>query len=185
MSGVLVFAGLANIYTVALAVVWCCSIFFHFMGEATGSTYIPLLIWSYGVATGPWSYMASKEASNDEGGDGSPLIAFSIEFAFLIVIVVSLFTDPSRLEVIEIFGAVMAVAVVAQVALVVLTSSADRQNRDVEIERDFSKDANAEAPSRRIVKYCTACDEGFAQQFQSGPNCGDSLESFEMKPIGH
>jgi TonB family protein len=35
----------------------------------------------------------------------------------------------------------------------------------------------------KILKYCSSCDEGFADKFQFCPNCGDSLQAFEMKPV--
>jgi TonB family protein len=36
----------------------------------------------------------------------------------------------------------------------------------------------------KIVKYCSACDEGFAEKFGFCPNCGQGLTAFEMKPVG-
>jgi hypothetical protein len=35
----------------------------------------------------------------------------------------------------------------------------------------------------KIVKYCSACDEGFAEKFVFCPNCGQGLTAFEMKPV--
>ncbi|MFM9904196.1 MAG: TonB family protein [Pyrinomonadaceae bacterium] len=35
----------------------------------------------------------------------------------------------------------------------------------------------------KIVKYCGSCDEGFAEKFGFCPNCGASLEAFEMNPL--
>src|SRR5471032_2831180 len=35
----------------------------------------------------------------------------------------------------------------------------------------------------KILKYCSSCDEGFADKFQFCPTCGDSLQAFEMKPV--
>lgn len=35
----------------------------------------------------------------------------------------------------------------------------------------------------RIVKYCSSCDESFAQQFGFCPTCGTALESFQMDPV--
>ena len=36
----------------------------------------------------------------------------------------------------------------------------------------------------KIVKYCTVCEEGFAEKFSFCPNCAASLSAFEMKPVG-
>src|SRR5687767_10792357 len=35
----------------------------------------------------------------------------------------------------------------------------------------------------KIVKYCTSCDEGFAEKFGFCPDCGAPLEAFEMSPV--
>lgn len=35
----------------------------------------------------------------------------------------------------------------------------------------------------KIVKYCSACEEGFAEKFGFCPNCGAALEAFEMNPL--
>ncbi len=35
----------------------------------------------------------------------------------------------------------------------------------------------------KIVKYCGACDEGFAEKFGFCPNCGAGLQAFEMNPV--
>lgn len=35
----------------------------------------------------------------------------------------------------------------------------------------------------KIVKFCSSCDEGFAEKFAFCPNCASSLTPFEMNPI--
>lgn len=35
----------------------------------------------------------------------------------------------------------------------------------------------------KIVKYCSSCDEGFAERFAFCPDCGASLQAFEMSPV--
>jgi len=35
----------------------------------------------------------------------------------------------------------------------------------------------------KIVKYCSSCDEGFAEKFGFCPTCGAQLQSFEMNPV--
>jgi len=35
----------------------------------------------------------------------------------------------------------------------------------------------------KIVKHCAACDENFAEKFGYCPNCGESLQAFEMNPL--
>lgn len=35
----------------------------------------------------------------------------------------------------------------------------------------------------KLVKYCSSCEEGFAERFGFCPNCGGGLEAFEMNPV--
>src|ERR1044072_6529122 len=35
----------------------------------------------------------------------------------------------------------------------------------------------------KILKYCGSCDEGFADKFAFCPNCGATLQAFEMNPV--
>lgn len=35
----------------------------------------------------------------------------------------------------------------------------------------------------KIVKFCSSCDEGFAEKFGFCPNCGKTLEAFEMNRV--
>jgi protein TonB len=37
----------------------------------------------------------------------------------------------------------------------------------------------------KIVKFCNSCDEGFAPKFTFCPDCGQTLEAFEMNPLAH
>ena len=35
----------------------------------------------------------------------------------------------------------------------------------------------------KLVKYCSSCDEGFAERFGFCPVCGATLQAFEMNPV--
>ncbi|MBA2620436.1 MAG: energy transducer TonB [Acidobacteria bacterium] len=35
----------------------------------------------------------------------------------------------------------------------------------------------------KIVKHCTSCDENFAEKFSFCPNCGKSMQAFELNPV--
>ena len=35
----------------------------------------------------------------------------------------------------------------------------------------------------KLLKYCSSCEEGFAERFGFCPNCGAALEAFEMNPV--
>ena len=37
----------------------------------------------------------------------------------------------------------------------------------------------------KIVKYCAACEESFAEKFAFCPNCGNQMQAFEMNPLNN
>lgn len=82
----------SQVYTNVLIMGTCLLAFFicarHKSGEVDFSA-IPYLLWSWGMALGPWQYFASKEPDNEFSGI-TLLCATLLYFVFLI----SLFTPP-------------------------------------------------------------------------------------------
>ena len=72
----MVLAGISSLYTAALIAAWGIGILYLFASRATAHSIVPLLIWSYGVASGPWSFLASK----DQQGGGNRYSAMSTFF---------------------------------------------------------------------------------------------------------
>jgi hypothetical protein len=105
--GVIFFGGLSSLYVLALLSVWCCGMLFLFTVHATSANLIPRLIWSSGVATGPWAYMASKDQGGDGQGFGSTMSVFFAEVAYVVVMLVTIFAGVTLLEALAIFGGFM------------------------------------------------------------------------------
>ncbi len=42
-----------------------------------------------------------------------------------------------------------------------------------------------ETEMAKIMKYCSSCEEGFAERFTFCPDCGSQLEAYAMKPVEH
>jgi len=55
---------LSTLYVGTIIVVWCTIILLVFLGRTSQRNVIPMMLWSYEVATGPWAYMASKDGDN-------------------------------------------------------------------------------------------------------------------------
>lgn len=81
------FSLLSSIYIYGLISAWCASVTFYFMREANAHSFWPLLIWSYCVATSPWTYMAQKEGE----AIASFLAAFFAQAAFIVLMIVVAF----------------------------------------------------------------------------------------------
>lgn len=117
--GLVFFGALSSIYILGLITIWCCGILFLFVKDATASSLIPRLIWSYGIATGPWAYMASKEGQGEEGF-ASTMATFLAELAYVVIILLVLFSPISLLGAIKVFGGFMVVGLILQLSVVVM-----------------------------------------------------------------
>lgn len=78
----LLFGGILWIYLVMSA--WAIGAFIIFMRSADSRSWIPLLIWSYGVATAQWTYMAQKET---DSSDFSVFAVMFLQIAYLVLMV--------------------------------------------------------------------------------------------------
>jgi len=81
---------LSVLYTVALITVWCIWVMWLFVSSATESSLIPLLVWSYGVALGPWMWLAQKD---QQGGrnEFSTLTTFFAQAAYILGMIMFFF----------------------------------------------------------------------------------------------
>lgn len=110
-AGMLAFSGLNNLYIAALMTTWCLWIMSIFMSRADARSWIPMLVWSYGVAMGPWSYMASKDAQGG-GGDASVATVFFAQLAYLVLMVMVSVAQLGLVVAGATFGAIMMVGVI-------------------------------------------------------------------------
>lgn len=87
ISGIL--ANLSQIYIIIIMAAWGFAFMFFFLSKARLDTLIPMILLSYGPATGPWAYMAS----NDKNFSVSHIATFFLEIAYLTTGVIIIFTD--------------------------------------------------------------------------------------------
>lgn len=79
--GVYFFGFLASIFIYVLITTWCGGVTFYFLRDIPSNAFWPALIWSYGVATSPWSYMAQRDQSPT-----AFLAAFFAQIGFVVAI---------------------------------------------------------------------------------------------------
>lgn len=118
--GLVCFAALDSLYTSAVVTIWCCGVLFLFVKDATASNIIPRLIWSYGVATGPWVYMASKDQGAGSEGFASSIFTFVAQLAYLVIMVLVLVTPTTLIGAIKVFATFMVVGLVVQITAAVM-----------------------------------------------------------------
>jgi hypothetical protein len=104
--GVYFFGFLSSLYTYALITAWCGAITFYFLSNVPVGAFWPLLIWAYGVATAPWTYMAQQDQSV-----GAFIAAFFMQVAS-IVMMGALAFGASLAGAENLFGLVMVLGVI-------------------------------------------------------------------------
>lgn len=119
--GVWLFGFLSSLYVAALLTVWCVGILDYFLARADAGSWIPLLIWSYGVATGPWAWMAQKEMEGG-GGEGSVVAVFSAQVGYVAMMIAVALGEPSLVTLTIIFGAIMFLGVTANTVAAAVSS---------------------------------------------------------------
>lgn len=103
---------LSMFYTNAVLTVWCVSVLYFFVKRADSSSIIPLLLWSYGVATGPIAFLAQKDLQT--GNEYAMFSTFFAEVAYILVSLAVLFGRMSVADLFVIFGVVMLVDLAIQ-----------------------------------------------------------------------
>ncbi len=109
------FVFLSQVYTYAIITGWCILVFYIFMSRADHDTFWPLLIWSYGVALGPWMYMAQKEMQGGTG-DAAAMTTFFAQIAYITMALVGIFTRASIVDLVMVFGGIMLLGMLIQTA---------------------------------------------------------------------
>lgn len=118
------FGFLSTLYTTAVLVVWCIAVLLYFVKHADHGSIIPILIWSYGIAIGPISWLAQKDR---QGGNEHAMVStFFIQVAYLITILGILFLQVTVLNVTVLIGVIMSVALILQFSLAFLSEQSSR-----------------------------------------------------------
>jgi len=81
---------LSVLYTVVLITIWCIWVMWLFVSSANESSLIPLLVWSYGVALGPWMWLAQKDQQGG-GNEFSTLTTFFAQAAYILGMIIFFF----------------------------------------------------------------------------------------------
>jgi hypothetical protein len=95
------------IWTYVVMSGWGIFSFNYFVNISDADSYIPYLIWAYGVAIGPWAYMASKEANGY-----STISVFFLQVAAITTMLILAFTNMSGSAIVLTFLGIMTVGYV-------------------------------------------------------------------------
>lgn len=106
-------------YTVGVISVWCAAVFYYFMRDVSSETAIPTLIWSYGVAVGPWTFLGQKDLQSDP----SSKVMISVFFAqagYVVTGLIFLFGESTIDELGIIFFGIMMIAIFIQFLIAII-----------------------------------------------------------------
>jgi hypothetical protein len=106
--GSYLFNFLGSIYGGIVLTIWCVGLLYYFAHQANADSIVPILLWSYGVATGPIGWLTQKEIQS--GGGGASVFAnFFAQVAYVIVMISVLFFEASLLDAVTLYGTVMVI----------------------------------------------------------------------------
>jgi hypothetical protein len=109
---------LAVVYTTVVVIVWSYLMLRYFYARVSESSEIPLLLWSYGAATGPWAFMASKDQQGQDGGNPNSMFAvFFLSLGYICCMLALIFGDVSVGSCLWILATFMSVSCVISVSV--------------------------------------------------------------------
>jgi hypothetical protein len=79
-----------SIYSNAIIAIWCLGVVVFFVQEAGADASLPALLWAYGVAITPLSYMAQKSMGPGAEGFGGVIATFAAQVAVVFMGIVVL-----------------------------------------------------------------------------------------------
>jgi len=121
-------------YILFIITVWCIGILYFFIVKFSlpQNSIVPLLVWSYGFATSPWSTMAIKEQQNtkDTSSFSSSIAALAAQLAYIIVMILIASTKIEPLECFITFVAFMFISYILQSVSLYKLGIFDNQNEN-------------------------------------------------------
>jgi len=123
--GFLSFGFLGNLYKAAVITAWCLGVFYVFATMAHNKSVLPMMIWSYAVASSPIIWLGQKDQECG-GNEYSAYFVFFVMLAYITVAVMALFGQPTLPETITTFAMIMGAGTVFISAFYLSTERADR-----------------------------------------------------------
>ncbi len=109
------FAFLSVLYTYVVMTVWCVCVLVYFVNRAEARSLIPTVVWSYGVAMAPWSWLAQK----DQGNWASGVSTFFGEVGYIVMMLMVLLLRVTVADAMMAFAAVMVIGLIVQFKMLV------------------------------------------------------------------
>jgi len=166
------------LYTNALITVWCIWILTLFLEQADQKSFIPMLIWSYGVALAPWIGMAEKER---EVNEYSTFTAFTAAIAYIITMIMVVF-GAAFVTIFVTFGLIMFISAILQTFVAFAMERQQGyptfhygQESFEEEERIHAEEKSYLPEGDSAQKYCSACGTKIKKGASFCSQCGKAI----------
>ena len=114
---------LSLLHTFIVLSAWCLVVLFIFTGSADSTSFIPVLLWSYGIATAPIASMAQKEQNIY-----AFMSAFFAQISYIIIVLIIIFSKASLADASIVFGIIMAVGLIIEFSI---TNQIENENHNI------------------------------------------------------
>lgn len=111
------FVFLGVLYNTAVITIWCGWTLAFFAQRADASSLIATLLWAYGAATGPLSYMTQQEGQGGGDNTAAAVTTYFAQLGFVVMILTALFAGITIYEAMVIFACVMGLGTICQFIL--------------------------------------------------------------------
>jgi hypothetical protein len=122
-----------SIYSAAIIGAWCFGVVVFFVQKGGADATLPALLWAYGVAISPLSYMTQRSSGPDGAGFGDVLITFAAQLAvvFMAIDVLAKGLDFDVLVYLSAGTMIVAALMQATLAFLVMRESGETALSDV------------------------------------------------------
>jgi hypothetical protein len=114
------------LWTFAVMSVWALWWFGYFLKRADSSSLVPMLLIAFSVATGPWAYMAQKEAQG--GNNHSSFTTFFLQLACAVIFVMLAFADARAITALIVFLGIMIIALLLNAVMGIAMAAAQENS---------------------------------------------------------
>jgi hypothetical protein len=119
---------IALLWTHVVVIAWCLVTFSFVVEQSKAGPIWPYLLWAYSVATGPWTYMASRETQANPNSPADITAFFACLGAAAMMATYVLISRPTIYAVGIAFVAPMGVCFLFQIAIYVLAAIGPRRD---------------------------------------------------------
>ena len=132
------FSLLGNFYLMLAVILWSLGVLYLNLELATSSTFVPVIILSYSIATGPWMESTRRKRMNNKY---EVFLLFSLELAYLVMLI-QLFLEFSLKAAVISFLAIFLVLSVSFTALIYSTAGKNLKSHrsDLTKKKKFDQD---------------------------------------------